>query len=154
MATAIQPVAPLSKQPGHMKAIESIGRLIDIWGDWRDTDMLIMFAANGSAYWEIGDGDGIYLVTDIVDGHKAECHIKLTTPRFMGRKNDILHLAAINWVMDSLKLRRLGSHVPADNHKAIKFNERLGFKPEGTLRQYALRGNLYSDVWVGSICRE
>ena len=41
-----------------------------------------------------------------------------------------------------MQLHRIQAHTIADNHRSVRLLERLGFRREGTLREYSLEDDL------------
>lgn len=60
----------------------------------------------------------------------------------------------INLAFFELNLRRIELSVLANNLKAIKLYESVGFIKEGTLRQYQYKNGQYIDLIIMSILRE
>jgi len=50
--------------------------------------------------------------------------------------------AVIGYGFTTMKLHRIQAHTIADNHRSVRLLERLGFRREGTLRQYSLEDDL------------
>jgi RimJ/RimL family protein N-acetyltransferase len=42
----------------------------------------------------------------------------------------------------TLKLHRIQAHTIAGNHRSVRLLERLGFRLEGTLREYSMKDDL------------
>ncbi len=53
-----------------------------------------------------------------------------------------------------LQLNRLEMHVPTQNVRSLNVPTRLGFRHEGTLRQYALLNNVFQDMEAFALLRK
>jgi RimJ/RimL family protein N-acetyltransferase len=129
-----------------------LGYLLKLWRDWEDFEWLIATAQSGdSMFWEMGQAGGVYMFTDITRGHRAKATIKVHKKEFMGEAALPLHVAMAGYIMKLFDLKRLEVRIPMDNQLSVNMCLKLGFIYEGTLRAYGKRGNLFNDVWVGSI---
>jgi ribosomal-protein-alanine N-acetyltransferase len=50
--------------------------------------------------------------------------------------------AVIDYGFTTMRLHRIQAHTIADNHRSVRLLERLGFRREGTLREYSLEDDL------------
>lgn len=50
--------------------------------------------------------------------------------------------AVIDYGFTTMELHRIQAHTIADNHRSVRLLERLGFRREGTLREYSLEDDL------------
>jgi len=60
----------------------------------------------------------------------------------------------VRYGFEEMNLKRIGLQVFADNERAIRCYEKVGFVREGVLRQYRYRGGAYMDTVVMSVLRE
>lgn len=60
----------------------------------------------------------------------------------------------IEYAFDTLNLNRVQLHVSAENERAVKVYQKLGFQIEGTLRQAMFHHNRYSDFYLMAILKE
>ncbi|NSL55171.1 UDP-4-amino-4,6-dideoxy-N-acetyl-beta-L-altrosamine N-acetyltransferase [Uliginosibacterium aquaticum] len=61
--------------------------------------------------------------------------------------------AAIDWAFDSLGLHKIAAQVIADNPRSLAFHRKLGFQPEGILREHFHDGQSYLDVHCFGLLR-
>jgi putative acetyltransferase len=87
--------------------------------------------------------------------HVAELNMVCTHPEFVGRGvgrtlTEVVIDLADNW----LNVRRIGLVVFADNPRAIRLYEGLGFEHEGVMREFGFKRGAYVDaVMMGRIRR-
>jgi RimJ/RimL family protein N-acetyltransferase len=60
----------------------------------------------------------------------------------------------VRYAFDTLNLHRVQLHVQADNARAVRIYERLGFVREGLLRQDRYREGRYVDSYVMAVLRD
>ena len=61
--------------------------------------------------------------------------------------------AVIGYGFTTMKLHRIQAHTIADNHRSVQLLERLGFRREGTLREYSLVVGKGEELRPGHACR-
>ena len=81
--------------------------------------------------------------------HVAELNMVCTHPDFGGRGvGRVLTEAVIDLADNWLNVRRLGLIVFADNDRAIRLYEHLGFQHEGVMREFGFKRGQYVDAVV------
>jgi len=81
--------------------------------------------------------------------HVAELNMVCTHPEFVGQGvGRTLTEAVIDLADNWLNVRRLGLIVFADNPRAIRLYERLGFEHEGVMREFGFKRGGYVDAIV------
>lgn len=86
---------------------------------------------------------------------KAEFGLCIGDKAFQGRGygKEATRLT-LRFAFEELNLNRVKLHVFADNWRAIRLYQKVGFVQEGCLRQAAYRQGRYDDVYVFSILRD
>ncbi len=140
--------------PEHVKPILTVGRVLKLWPEWEGWDDIISWWQQGDLLaWEIGSGDGCYVLTDMVPNLRAQAHVVVTGRDFMGAQAVPMHRAWADWVMAKMQLKRLEARVPMYHTLSRRLVEAVGFTKEGVLHNYGQKGNHPVDVWVGAIVR-
>ena len=60
----------------------------------------------------------------------------------------------LDYLFSEIGLRKVYSDVISYNKKALKFNEKIGFKIEGKLREHAFRYGVYNDLFLVGLLSE
>ena len=60
----------------------------------------------------------------------------------------------LDYLFSEVGLRKVYSDVISYNKKALKFNEKIGFKIEGKLREHAFRYGVYNDLFLVGLLSE
>lgn len=140
--------------PENTRLITSIGRLIHLWPHPNEYDDIIALGGDrGTVGIERGDGEAIYIFTDVTPGRSAEAMIYILDKASMGKDKDPLHMEVVNWVFKEYELKRLQSVVPMPMIQARRFSERIGFQHEGILRNYGIMNGQLCDSWIGSMVK-
>ncbi|MCJ7841375.1 UDP-4-amino-4,6-dideoxy-N-acetyl-beta-L-altrosamine N-acetyltransferase [Lederbergia sp. NSJ-179] len=66
-------------------------------------------------------------------------------PRGMGK---IMGYLAIEYIFETLAIRKLCAEVMAINPKSIHYHQKLGFHVEGILKEHVPKGNRFVDVFL------
>ncbi len=99
--------------------------------------------ARDSVYLERSDGNGIIYVTQVIPGLSAFGHVVYWDKRLRGREDSTIE--CLQWFMDVLQLRKINVWLPDYAKAAIAFAKRIGFKHEGTLRNWSYsNGRLFN----------
>lgn len=87
-------------------------------------------------------------------GRKAELGLLIGEKSYRGRGygREALKLA-LKYAFEALNLNRVGLHVYADNWRAIRTYQKVGFVQEGCARQAAYVGGRYQDIYSFGILR-
>lgn len=120
--------------------------------DLRDMDTFLgQFIANDSVVLEIDKGMAIF--RKIKPGVRAEVHATFMDHKLSPRK--ALIIDCLKWAFVEWDLYRLETYV-ADYARAMRrfLEEGLGFKKDGTLRNYTLHQGQLTDIHIYSILRE
>ena len=62
--------------------------------------------------------------------------------------------ALLNYAFSELNLHKIKLSVFSDNARAIKLYNKLGFRPEGILRQEIFKNAVFKDVMIMAILKE
>lgn len=88
-----------------------------------------VYYSKDSMFFEVGDFQGVFWLSNIVPGWKANVHIVLWDEAVRGQHSIARHI--ISELADRLRLRRIAGYIPATFIPAIKYAERVGFRYEG-----------------------
>lgn len=111
-----------------------------------------LYAAGNSMFFEVGDFEGVFWLSDIILGVSANAHIVLwgdEVKKKHGRAKEI-----VSDLINLLKLRRLSAYIPTFNEAACEYAEALGFTLEGNLRKFTYYNGELRDVSVFSLLSE
>lgn len=101
---------------------------------------------------EVGDFQGVVLLTDLITGLKAQVHVYIWDKTVRRRDDDARFL--LKQVFMLLDLKRLEARPPEQNAKACAYAERMGFKREGVMRKAARYNNQLQDLVMYSLLEE
>ena len=108
-----------------------------------------------SIYW-LMPVDGVPLGVFMVHPHSAVCfevHTALLPHAWGGSANKAA-CALIEWVFSRTGCRKLITHVPAYNRRALAFAKRAGMVEEGNNRKSFLRDGVLMDQYLLGISKE
>lgn len=111
-----------------------------------------MYAAGNTMFLEVGAFGGVFWLSDIIMGWRAEIHVVLWDKEVKGQYKEAQ--GVIKWLFGFLRLKRLEAYVPTREKKACEYAERLNFTMEGILRKRAIYDGDYVDVAAYSILLE
>ena len=103
-----------------------------------DTPVVIVFFVE----W---DKNADIIHTGVYIAVKEKRSIKLTAD---------LQMSLYDFAFETLKVNKVAFEILGNNPMVIKFNERLGAKREGILRQAIKKGNEYYDLYLLSVLKE
>jgi RimJ/RimL family protein N-acetyltransferase len=110
--------------------------------------------ASSSAFWEVGDLGGVYYLTDLQEGLKANMNIALWKQEYRGQANHWRHKKMIRYVMGAYDLQRLGAEVASSNLLSLRLCEAVGFQKEGELRNFGFYQGELTNAFSLSLLRE
>ena len=147
LVAAVPKVAYLPRPalPWDVRPFVDARRISDCWDRFLNNDPIMaeMVKKQDSAFWEIGDMEGIYYLYDIILGVRANFGIKVWSTRFLGEAGIATHLKMRDYLFDAYDLKRLGATIDIHNKTCIALTESLGFELEGTHRNWGyIKGNL------------
>lgn len=103
--------------------------------------------------FEIGDFQGVLLITDMFIGLRAEVSVIIWDRKGLGLARAEGPKDVMKWLMQTFQLQRLEAKVPVTNTLALAYDKKIGFVEEGTLRNYIQRGGKWEDVRQLSLLR-
>ncbi len=108
------------------------------------------------SFWEIGNFEGVYVLSGIEQGTSAEIGIRLygKSSRFRGDNGLPLHYTFGRFVFHHYNLQSLRAFINVNNTLSINLAKKIGFRHEGTLNRYTREGGQVVDMWVGAVMRE
>jgi len=124
--------------------------LPDIWKD--AASFYTLYQSVDSAFFEVGNFDGVFWLTGIIPGWKATGHVVLWSRRVL--KQHIRAKEVIRELFSLYSLKRLDSYIPIRLRGAQRYAERLGLSLEGVLRKQALFNGGPEDIAVYSLIKE
>lgn len=105
-----------------------------------------------SVYLERDDGNGILYLSGVVPGLRAYGHVVYWDKRL--RKREDFTLSCLQWLMSMLSLRKVNVWLPSYAKAAVAFTKRMGFKHEGTLRNWSYSNGQLFDIEAFGITSE
>jgi len=108
--------------------------------------------APDSVYLERDDNNGILYLTGVVPGLRAYGHVVYWDKRL--RKREDSTLSCLQWLMSMLSLRKVNVWLPSYAKAAMGFTKRMGFKHEGTLRNWSYSNGQLFDIEAFGITSE
>jgi hypothetical protein len=107
-----------------------------------------------AAFWEMGDEEGIYYLTDILVGVRATVNIVVfpRSKRWLRKRTP--HHQMFAYVMRVYNLTRLQAAISADNTLSNRLALALGMHHEGVMRDYGYVQSVLKDFNLYSLTRE
>jgi RimJ/RimL family protein N-acetyltransferase len=93
---------------------------------------------------------GVILTRYTGEGGSIAMHVAGFNPRWLNR--DFIW-AVFHYAFEGLKVNKVFGEVPASNRKALQFDQKLGFKVEGLIRDVFPDGHLYLLAMYKGDCR-
>lgn len=160
MATAQIKISPppADFMPTEMRELRNFNRMTAIWENHLNKDAAIgaCLTKQDSAFWEMickdGITGGLYYATEIIAGVRAGGNIVIWNQYFYGRTK--MHRQMMRYVFQVYDLQRMQATCFVDNIPSQKFQERIGFTRECTMRNYGFRDGVLSDAIQYAITRE
>ena len=131
--------------------------------DVAEAEMFIEFlreesAADSRRHWAIvSEGIVIGLIglhTWQQHHRRAELGYDLATPYWGRGLATEAARAVIDYGFGAMALHRIQAHTIADNHRSVRLLERLGFRREGTMREYSFEDDgLFHDSAIYGLLR-
>jgi len=103
-------------------------------------------------FFEVGEFEGVFWLSDIVLGVSANIHIVLWGDKM--KKQYTRAKEIVSDLFSLLKLRRLSAYIPTFNEAACEYAEALGFTLEGNLRRFTYYDGELRDVALFSLLSE
>lgn len=117
-------------------------------------DIIQLFGQPKTAFWIAGQEEGLYTAYNITPGLKMDVGLRMWSPRLMGPTAVERHRQMVRYVIDAFDLKRVGATIAVGNTLSRRLIEKLGFKEEGLLRNWAWVGDVMSDFIVYSALPE
>jgi len=120
--------------------------------EWAETNSDYIFRGDSKALgWAKG---GEIVAVAIMDSwSENDCCIHIVSNNSPGWCNKVFLRTVFTWLFIDLGLKRVTGIVPSVNVKALKFNLKLGFTKEGTLREADANGDIIITGMLKSECR-
>jgi RimJ/RimL family protein N-acetyltransferase len=112
------------------------------YGDFKH--FLATLASPKNVFFEIGDEQGLVCFTDVQPRLSAVLHFVFYDKKIRGK--EITLRAILKDVCQMAQLHRVSALVPEDRGAVVKFVLRLGFKPEGWIREAYLRNGMFLNM--------
>ena len=112
-----------------------------------------------TVHWAIDTSDGIHIGSTSLmkvdrDQRHAEFGIFIGDPRSWGQGlGTQASWLVVRYGFGTLKLHRIYLNVYAYNTRGVRSYRRLGFRPEGRLRDHLYRGRYFHDVMIMGMLR-
>lgn len=105
-----------------------------------------LYLSKDSMFFEVGDFQGVFWLTAIVPGWRADIHVVLWDDAV--RKH---HADAIRFLRDlafKLRLKRINAYIPAHLEPALKYAMRVGFQQEGLIHFGDFYDGTFRDIYL------
>lgn len=106
--------------------------------------------------YEMGDGEGLYYISNILCGVRADINI-LVFPRsirFLGDNGVAVDRSMIDYGFRVYDFLRLQAFINVDNQRSWRRVARVGFKREGRLKDFGIIGGVLKDSYVYGLTRK
>lgn len=164
MATIWPTVSPAPQQkvdtypslPANVYELRNLTRAADLLKKLGDNAIQQLMGRADATFWEMGDGEGIYYVSDILVGVRLLCNIIVFPGQtaWMGPKGVDLHAQMVRYVFRVFDIQRMGATVTVDNTLSQRLLSNLGFHQEGILRSYGYVRETMKDAYIYSLLKE
>jgi len=113
---------------------------------------LYLYNLQTSAFFEVGDFEGVFWLSDLIPGDRANAHIVLWGENV--RKQHARARQVLKELFQLYSLQRLQAFIPVINEAACSLADSLGFTLEGVLRKFDRYDGVRVDIAVYALLKE
>lgn len=111
-----------------------------------------MVGSRSTVLFELGDFDGVFWLSDLIIGWKANIHIVIWGKDSMRRYTEAIKI--LEDILRLFLLKRIQAFIPVHNKLACHYAEKMGFRMEGVLRKVEIYDGEAVDVCAYGLLKE